>query len=214
MVQQCLPLTDNIYIIDNASTYQPLLDWYKNDVPQIKFVNKFTDKSVEIEIIYHPENEGHTVWLKYLDRFPEEYVLTDPDLLFNPEMPNNTISILSDIGKRLNYDAVGLALDISDHDCMDATYGGQSVYNYEKQFWENKIQSEQEEIYIANIDTTFGLHFKSATITGTRGCVRVAGRFTCKHIPWYRKDKSPLPVSDEENSAFMQNNKSTNWRVR
>lgn len=200
MVNQCLPITEKIYIIDSASTYKPLLNWYKNEVSQIK----------SVEIIYHPDNQGYIVWQNYIDRFPDEYIVTDPDLLFNPKMPPNAISILSDIGKKFNCSTVGLALDISDHqNFTNARFNDKSIYEWESQFWSNKIQSEPIEIYGAPVDTTFALRSKSRP-----GCaLRVAGIFTCKHVPWYRRDKSPLPISDEEYAIHKQNSGSTNWRI-
>lgn len=196
MVYQCLPITEKIYIIDNASIYQPLINWYKNEIPQFK----------SVELIYNSKNEGHNVWKKYTDRFPNEYVVTDPDLLFNPEMPSNVVSILSDIGKRFNSNIVGLALDVSDHQNFTyAKFGGQSIYDIERKYWLNKIQHETEDIYVASIDTTFALRSKSRS----SGSLRVAGKFTCKHIPWYRDEKSPLSISIEENAAYLQNNIST-----
>ena len=200
MVRQCLPLTDKIYIIDNASTYQPLVDWYKNEVSQLK----------SVELIRHPNNSGFNVWTKYVDIFPEEYVITDPDLLFNPEMPTNVTSILSDIGKRFDTKIVGLALDISDYqNFTDAKCSGFSIYEFEKPYWSNKVQSEPYEIYAAKIDTTFALHSKSRP----RSYLRVAGRFTCKNIPWYRRDKSPLPIPIEEKAAYLKNNICSYWSI-
>lgn len=199
MVYQCLPLTDKIYIIDNASTYQPLLDWYKNELPKLK----------NIELIRHPENGGSRVYQKYIHLFPDEYVITDPDLLFNPKMPNDVINILSNIRKKFNVKVVGLALDISDRsNFTNAKFHAKSIYEWESAFWKNKVNYEQEEIYIAKIATTFALHSKS---NNSKTNLRVAGRFTCKHIPWYRKEKSPLPISNEEKTAVLKGNRTTNW---
>jgi len=132
MVEQCLRLSDigKIFIIDNGSTYQPLLNWYSDNVPSIK----------DVELIKRSENGGSHVWKKYLHLFPDEYIVTDPDLLFNPKMPNDAISILSNIRKEFDVAVVGLALDISDHhNFTDIKCSGLSIHDFEIQYW--KIRS-------------------------------------------------------------------------
>lgn len=177
MVQQCIPITNKIIIIDNASTYEPLLNYYKNELPKLK----------KVELIRHQVNGGSLVYQTYVNKFPDEYVVTDPDLLFNPKMPNDAISILSNLRKELNAKVVGLALDISDHsNFTDAIFRAKSIYEWESVFWGNRVKYDIEEIYIAPIVTTFALHSKSST---SKTSLRVAGRFTCKHIPWYRREK-------------------------
>lgn len=210
MVYQCLPLTDKIYIIDNASTYEPLIDYYENEIPKLK----------SVELIRHPENGGSHVWKKYLHLFPDEYIITDPDLLFNPKMPTNVISILSNLRKKFDVAVVGLALDISNHhDFTDARCSGHCIYDFEMQYWKNKIQSEPEEIYEAKVATTFALHSRENdlelvpvnTFNYRKKSLRVAGEFTCRHIPWYRYEKSPLPIPIEERSVYLENKKFGYW---
>jgi FkbM family methyltransferase len=200
MVFQCLPLTKKIYIIDNKSTYEPLLSWYKEETPKFK----------SIELIRNKGNEGHLTWKKYISRFPDEYIITDPDLYFNPKMPPNSIDILSNIGKKYNAEIIGLALDISDHnDFISKTAFGQTIYAWESKFWKNKINNTDDiDIYQAAIDTTFALRSKSRK---NGKSLRVAGDFTSKHMPWYTEDKSPIPISYEEKVAYLVNNKSNNY---
>jgi hypothetical protein len=71
---------------------------------------------------------------------------------------------------------------------------GLTIYDWENQFWEKKIQKETEfDLYIAPIDTTFSLFNKKYK---NNFCIRVGGDMTCKHLPYYRYNK--IMNEDEE----------------
>lgn len=62
--------------------------------------------------IAHQVNKTSNVDLyNYL---PEKFILTDPDLEFNENLPSNFIDILVDISENYQCYKVGFALDISD----------------------------------------------------------------------------------------------------
>jgi hypothetical protein len=60
-----------------------------------------------------------------------------------------------------------------------------TICEWEKQFWENRIEDAEYELYNADIDTTFCLINKNNILNGNDLKIRVAGDFTAKHIPWY-----------------------------
>ena len=64
-------------------------------------------------------------------------------------------------------------------------FNGCTIYDWEIRFWHNKIDDPVYEIYNSGIDTTF--HLINKKFNG--GSIRVAGNFTCKHIPWYTENK-------------------------
>jgi hypothetical protein len=64
-----------------------------------------------------------------------------------------------------------------------------NLIEWEGRFWRNQIGSTAhgDPIYQAPIDTTFALYNKryfrpEAHLAG----VRFGGRYTCKHLPWYK----------------------------
>jgi hypothetical protein len=117
---------------------------------------------------------------------PDKFVLTDPDLKLNENIPSNFIDILATLSDKYKTTKIGLALDITDHDQFYPTteyMANQSICDWEKQFWKNKIDDPDYELYEADIDTTFCLINKSNLTTGIK--IRVAGDFTARHIPWY-----------------------------
>lgn len=163
----------NIQILNNNSTC----------LNTIKFLN-----SCDVKVINSSSNEGPWIsnntnkWL--YDTLPDKFILTDPDLKLNENIPNNFIEILSELSDKYQPTKIGFALDISDFDKMykDRDYTqGKTIYEWELRFWQNKINNYNYELYIAEIDTTFCLVNKKFVYNS----IRIAGNFTAKHLPWY-----------------------------
>ena len=97
----------NIVIIDNKSTYPPLLDYYNTIAPKIK-------------IEYMQENFGHDVFFKnknLQDKYGKGYyALTDPDIILNKNLPGDfLLGLLKQLDQNFKeVSKVGFALDISD----------------------------------------------------------------------------------------------------
>ena len=169
---------DNIIILNNASTSLDTIEFLKN---------------TDITII---ENENNGPWVSPLknthiyDALPDKYVLTDPDLQFNENLPNNFIEILSELSDNYESGKVGFALDISERDKMyEGIYAfGKTIYEWETQFWECPLYDSNYEIYVGGIDTTFALVNKK--YAERQLDLRVAGIFMAKHLPWYKCDEN------------------------
>lgn len=168
MVEDLFRLNGNakINIIDNASTYPPLLKWYneiKNDV----------------NIIRQSTNLGPWTFF-YSGHFSncEEdfYVYSDADLELNPNMPSNWQEIMMEYYKK--YDrkpSLVLRLD----DVPESETKNHITY-HQGVCW---YPTEDENIYKAVTDMTFSFDAKSA---GYRyESIRMGGDFACRHIPWY-----------------------------
>lgn len=183
---------NNIIIVDNKST----------DKNTINYLKELKD----ISIIYRNENEGPRISLTdnvdLYNKLPSKFILTDPDLQFNQNLPKNFIEILSQLSDKYKAYKIGFALDISDVDKMyNLNFPGNiNIYNSQSNFWNNKINDKNYELYLALIDTTFCLINKeNFNITGKDPYpsknipwyvnndiyIRIAGNFLAKHIPWY-----------------------------
>jgi hypothetical protein len=77
-VEQLKKYKNPIILLDNKSNFEPLLEYYK----EIK--EELQDK---IEIRLLDQNYGSTVFLKLKHTLPDVYILSDPDLELNPNMP-------------------------------------------------------------------------------------------------------------------------------
>ena len=168
-----------LIIMDNNSDDPDTIDYLKS----IELLN-------QIRIIFNKKNEGPWVTDKYnkevYDSLPEKFILTDPDLEFNPNLPNNFIEVLFELSDTYKLYKIGFALDISDYDKMYKTNNyvlDLNIYQWEIRFWAHRVIHEEYELYNAVIDTTFCLvnkkHFQG------NNQMRIAGDFTAKHLPWY-----------------------------
>lgn len=167
----------NIFIMNNCSTCPKTID----------YLNR-----VDVKIINRPENLApHVDSTRNVDLFnqlPDKFVLTDPDLEFNENLPSNFIDILIDMSEVFKCYRVGFALDISDSEKMyqGLYFCNQSIYDWEKQFWINKHQYNNIDVYYVPLDTTFALINKKYNFYTS---LRVASNFTAKHLPWYYDSK-------------------------
>ncbi len=175
-VNQIQHITNKIIIMDNASTYPPMFEYY--DALEKQDIDKY-------EIRRFSTNYGHNVCYLFLDTLPDIFVMSDPDLQLNPKMPINVIEHLLYISNTYQAAKVGFALDLSDHDKFIKGTTGSRIYPSQLQYWQTRIQSDTYEMYIAPIDTTFCLLNKKYKDLPNGISIRVADVFTAKHLPWY-----------------------------
>lgn len=173
--------TTSIWIIDNQSTYQPLLNWYTT-IPQ------------EVKVLkYH--NVGHwALWSTGVvkDIKDDWCFYTDADIELNPRMPNDYQQQMMDLALRYNIDKIGLALSIDD---IPEHYSlREQVIRNENKWWLDQVEPN---VYRADTDTTFCLIKKVDQFPS----LRVAGDFTCRHVPWYHD----LNNLDEEEQYYIDN---------
>jgi hypothetical protein len=188
-IEQLEKYKNPIILFDNHSDYQPLLDYYK----EIK-----AELGSKIDIRLLDINEGSNVTTVYKDTLPSIFILSDPDLQLNPRMPVNFSDILLGLSNKYQAHKVGLALDISEPvkllECKEYEHG-QSIVEWESQFWKKQIDDEYE-LYYAATDTTFCLVNRAYPQTTQ---IRIAGDFTAKHLPWYKDYlKSYIPKDELE----------------
>lgn len=199
MVSQLEKYTSDIVIVDNASNFPPLLDYYANEFNHT--------------LLRCKKNYGHTVYqrdpIKKL--MGNLYILTDPDLSFNAKLPDDFISTLITLSLYFKAHKVGFALCIdADNLRPNLTILNMHFTEWEKKFWVNKILFERDkslELYDAQIDTTFCL--VNEKFNHTYRNVRVAGNYTCIHRPWHTNYLDNFLPGEYEN--YLKDNISTNY---
>jgi FkbM family methyltransferase len=173
----------NIIVVNNNSSCANTIEYLKN---------------VDVRVLNNAENTGP--WISHnnnkhiYDILPEKFILTDPDLKLNKNIPSNFIEILACLSDKYRAYKIGMALDITDHELFFLTtnyVGNESIYEWEKKFWDNKVDvnDNEYELYYAGIDTTFCLINKNNISFSIESTIRVAGNFVAKHIPWYRENE-------------------------
>ena len=186
MITQLLEINpdfiNNILIMNNMSTCNKTIEYLKNT--KCKVINNNYN---------HPRIWQDTNKDIY-DNLPDIFITTDPDLEINKNLPSNFIEILTELSETYSSGKVGFAIEINDNENIydyDSYMNniGLTIFNHEIQFWQNRIQNESYELYNAWIDTTFCLYNKKYQSDNFYSAIRVAGNFTCKHLPWYKDSK-------------------------
>jgi GT2 family glycosyltransferase len=164
-----------IYIIDNNSTYPPLLDYYKK--------TKYT-------IFKLDKNIGHTaLWDTHIFMWFKNsyYIYTDPDILPIEECPLNAVDYFLQILKRYpEFTKVGFGLKIDD--IPDFYSRKKEVLRWESKYWEEPIA---EGLYKARIDTTFALYRPNIRNQQWDRTLRTSDIYISRHLPWYEDDNKP-----------------------
>jgi hypothetical protein len=182
-----------VIIIDSASTYPPLLDWYKTK---------------PCRIIYRGRNGGVHAWRKVVPEFLKKerregyFVLTDPDL----ELENIPLDILDVLrGGLEKYPEVckaGLGIKIDDLSSDFPLY--KEIMRIEKRFWINK---RDDFWFNAGIDTTFAMYRVGGECEGLG--IRANYPYVCRHLSWYL-DLNNIPEDELYYLKYIKHN-STYW---
>jgi hypothetical protein len=182
----------NIHIIDNASSYEPLLKFYKKAPATIYMLDR---------------NVGHeSYWRTHLyQRFGKYYhVYTDPDVLPDANTPDDFMYYFKSLlDKYDNIQKVGFGLrldDIPDH------------YPKKKEVidWETTLYKEEIEphVYKSKIDTTFALYKPSAFLQCWDTTLRTGAPYMLKHMPWY---EDPANENEETKHYINTINAASSW---
>lgn len=169
----------HIYIIDNASTYPPLLNYYK----ETKHIVIRLEANIGYKALW--DTSIH-LWLRGLP-----YIYTDPDILPIDECPLNAVQFFQEtLAKYKEVNKVGFGLQIDD---LPDFYPSKSdVIKWESKYWNNPIG---ENLYKADIDTTFALYRSFSADQQWGKTLRTGGKYLAKHLPWYENPQ--LPSAEE-----------------
>ena len=188
-----------IIIIDNNSTYQPLLDYFN---------------TIESTVTIHRLNEnfGHLVFWKNIELYKKYskgyYIVTDADIVPVQECPEDFVLHFKKIlDKNLLITKVGFSLKIDD--IPESNPNKQKVIDWEKQFWRNQ---NKEGDYITLIDTTFALYRANYQYNENDffKAVRTQEPYHVRHGGWYLDAKN---LTKEQVYYFETCNESSSWRI-
>ena len=172
-----------IGIIDNASTYPPLLRYYEEELPR------------EVQLLHAGANLGHEAFwrldlhLKQTTRF----IVTDPDILPDENCPLDLVRKMHEVADRFPGGAkVGPAIRIDD---LPECFAQRDHMRFcESDYWLRKYP--EGDCWNAAIDTTFALYEPTWTrwplaATGGVQHVRLDFPYVVRHLPWYEDSTNP-----------------------
>jgi len=179
-----------VIIVDNCSTYSPLVEWYETNCP--------------CRVVRLTENVGeHAVWHRGAILPPpvhraffgsDYYVVTDPDLSLEG-CPKDVLNVLR-TGLDENPDILKVGLSLELDDLPSTSPFTNDVRAWEAQFWRRRRGSQ---FYEAAVDTTFAMYRIDSPFDRVRtnqgAALRTDRPYTARHLPWYM---DPAELSEEQ----------------
>lgn len=184
---------EDITLIDNDSSYPPLLEYYE---------------STPHKVVRVGGNAGHMVLWKKPGLVGDPYkpfLLSDPDVVPTEDCPLDAINYLEEVLKKyphLTKAGLGLKLD----DLPDHYHRKREVLKWEDQFWADK--KPDAPLYYGEIDTTFAIYPKLGQYS-TRNAIRTGYPYLARHMPWYADSANPTEEELYYRSRF--DSKINNW---
>jgi len=185
----------NIHIIDNASTYPPLLEYYA--------ATPHTVHRLERNLGFR------ALWKSGLNKelCRDYFVYTDSDVVPLAECPDNFMQVFFDVLKTHRLARkVGFSLRIDnlpDHYAHKA-----EVIAHESRFYERPVADGS--MYRAPIDTTFAMYRPRIGLSRSFSAevYRMAYPYQAEHMPWYNDLDN---LSEEEQYYIDHTARATHW---
>lgn len=192
MIKQLLSWNiNNIFILDNSSSYNDMLSLL-DDIEREKIAC----------VIRYANNNGPRFIVEDAQSYqclPDIFCLTDPDLEFNENLPQDFIYTLVECTNKFKVGKAGLALSLDDREHMKSDKifidgKHQFIWEWESRFWRELVGTTPDNcnIYKAITDTTFAVYNKNFFQPNTFfNSVRISGNYSCRHLPWYKESIVP-----------------------
>jgi hypothetical protein len=180
----------SITIIDNESTYPPLLDFYAQ---------------IAIPIIHTPSNIGpEAFWeMGMHGNMQTRFIVTDADIVPDSACPLDLVGKMLEVAERYGAKTgPGLRID----DLPDWYSEKQRVLIWETQFWQKRKDAE---CFDAAIHNHFGLYQPGWAVWPNAPHLRLDFPYVARHLPWY-EDSSAANVEREYYRARVKSGV-TNW---
>ncbi|MCO6500403.1 MAG: glycosyltransferase family 2 protein [Vicingus serpentipes] len=191
----------NIVIIDNNSTYSPLLAYFDT-------LEQQHNDAVTIHRLH--KNWGHLVFWENKELFElysrGYYVVTDADINPLESVPEDFMTKFRKLlNKNKSVSKVGFSLYIDD--IPDSNPNKDKIIKWEKRFWENKYK----DYFINAIDTTFAMYrpdFKREEEKNFLKAIRTDKPYVARHGGWYI---NPEQMTEEQEYYLNTANNSSSW---
>jgi len=156
-----------IVIVDNGSTYEPLLDWYSS----------LAHKVVRLPNLGHTAPWSDAARAHIATRF---YVVSDPDMGLEETPKDCLVHLQACLGRHARAGKIGLGLRIDDVPRESPYYA--HVNRLERAYWQ--LPAFDDGVRPAPVDTTFALYDKKLLHRYVVGGGRTDHPYTARHLPW------------------------------
>jgi len=182
-------------ILDNASTYPPLLEWYKALPSGCNLIR--------MKVNYGPQAPWSALPRPALECGLPYYCVTDSDLDLSGVPPDFFSMLRRGLESDRRLLKVGLGIRIDD---LPDTPLARRARDWEKpHFW--NPEDRRGDFYLGAIDTSFAMYRSGSGWGGTNPhtALRTAPPYLVRHVPWY----SPTPPDAEE--AYYREHCDLKW---
>lgn len=171
---------EHIYLLDNASTYEPLLDYYRETVHHVVRLNG---------------NYGcRALWTTNIVRTDSWFVYTDPDCVPLEECPDDAVTFLHELLLRYpDQPKAGLGLYLDDAPRAPLEHELR-LLQPNPPHWQGEIEPG---VYDSWVDTTFALYRPGSE--WVLPAIRTGYPYQCRHVSpsWYGGE-----LTDEDRYYF------------
>lgn len=187
MVDVCKTFDDvgDVIIVDNNSTYEPLLEWYKTN---------------PCEIVYSENNGQSCPWIINLHQKlgAKYYVVTDPDLDLSQTPKDCLLFIKDKMEKYQDYSKIGLSL-------YNWQVPENSPYHHFLKTWAivNWDENSVSDGLLVNqlIDTTFGMYDIDKSRNSGKNCATYLP-YSARHVPWEMTNDVIMDMKEKDFEYF------------
>ncbi len=177
----------NIHIVDNHSSYPPLLEYLRSS----KHVVHFLEKNYKHRSVWTCGRFKKIISTQF-------YAVSDCDVVPIENCPDNFIEYFhSVLMKYPKITKVGFSLKIDD--LPDCYIKKNEVIEWEKNFWNDQIE---EGLYKHIIDTTFALYRPGIYPSKKKWweSIRTGAPYSARHLPWYENS-----ANQNDEDKYYQN---------
>jgi GT2 family glycosyltransferase len=177
----------DITIIDNNSTYEPLMNYYYW-IPW---------NFAEVKLVRLPENYGHeAAWRMGIHKSVEtRFIVTDPDVIPSSSCPLDLVRKMHEVTDRYPGGAkVGPGIRIDN--LPDEYRLKDLMLRSEKGYWDESRRTPEGDGFFSAIDTTFALYEPGWGRWPEAPHVRLDFPYVVEHRPWYVDSSQPHAERD------------------